>query len=652
MPHHNTKKNLPFGELQGTCPGGVKAYSNGSDMFFAAERNFDDGLYTGFKWQCVEFARRWLLEKKGLVLPDVNWAAHIFAMDHVYNAADGERVAMRAVKNGSTTKPEADTLLIYPSSEGNMVGHVAAIVDVDEHFVYVADQNHRFHKWEGSYSAKLRIERDAEKGTFTVVDADDDDGTRLVPLGWMEFPDVANRDTSKPLVIHEKFLNTKFDDPVLTRENYRPTKKPPAGWLDETDPATQVFLKKFDIDVSGNYEGEPEVSYYLINIELWFKLVRAGNDLHRFFVEATETVLASDDLMDKFALPKELWPRIRRSYVEQRPCLMGRFDFAWNGKDLKTYEYNADSAAVLFESAVVQDKWAESRGLNELNQRSGGARIESMLEHAWRQSGVTGQLVHFCIDAEDEEKYTGLYCMKIAERAGVRGKLVVMFDSLRFREGDNKLVDSDGEEVRVVWKTWNWDTAVQDWINAQEERGTDFVPTPSTKVRLCDVVLGDESIRVFEPFWKYIPGNKAILPVVYEAHPDHPNVLKASFTLDEELKRTGYAKKPIIGRVGRNVTIMSPTGDTLAESAGNYGSRDMVYQELFELPCRDGHYAILGGWIMAEQYAGTGVREDTVVITGSESPFSAVRIALPFKPQPVTKDSVEEVDRKNDEDEK
>ena len=52
------------------------------------------------------------------------------------------------------------------------------------------------------------------------VDADDDDGTRLVPLGWMEFPDVANRDTSKPLVIHEKFLT------FGTRKYFTPSSAP------------------------------------------------------------------------------------------------------------------------------------------------------------------------------------------------------------------------------------------------------------------------------------------------------------------------------------------------------------------------------------------------------------------------------------------
>lgn len=631
----STDAHVPFGELQGVCNGGVAAYSNGSDAFFSAERNFDEGLYTGFKWQCVEYARRWLLERKGLVLPDVPWAAHIFSMTEVADAVTAAPVSMVAVKNGGSVAPTADTLLIYPSSDGNMVGHVAAIVEVGAGYLRVADQNHRFHKWTGSYSAELTV-REVD-GKFTVVDRDGDH--EMIPLGWMTFPNTPNRDPTSKIVLNEKFLTTQFDTPVLTRENFAPPSRPPAGWLDGSSPSMQVFLKKFDIDVSGAYEGEPEVSYYLMNIELYFMCVRAGNSLHKIFVEATEKVLASDELMDTFQIPKELWGRVRRSYQNQRKCIMGRFDFAWNGKEMKVYEYNADSAAVLLESAVIQDKWAQSRGLGELNQRSGGWRLESLLIEAWKQTGIKHR-VHFLIDDDREEEYNALYCMEQAKKVGVEPKLCIKFDDFRFVDG--KIVDNDGVAVQAVWKTWNWDTAINDYLAAKEERGENFVPTNDTKVRLCDLVLGDESIKVFEPLWKFIPANKAILPLIYEAHPEHPNILKASFTLTEELKKSGYAKKPIVGRVGRNITITSAGGETIAESVGNYGDRHMVYQELFELPCRDGHYAILGGWIMGDQFAGTGVREDTVVITGSESPFSAVRIGLPFKPEPVTAKSLEE----------
>lgn len=41
-------------------------------------------------------------------------------------------------------------------------------------------------------------------------------------------------------------------------------------------------------------------------------------------------------------------------------------------------------------------------------------------------------------------------------------------------------------------------------------------------------------IRTFEPWWKLILGNKAILPLLWQEFPNHPNLLPAYF--DDPLK--------------------------------------------------------------------------------------------------------------------
>ncbi|CAF1554843.1 unnamed protein product, partial [Adineta steineri] len=52
---------VPFNTVQGTASTNVHAYSNGDDDFFSVEHHYLHGIFMGFKWQCVEFARRWLL---------------------------------------------------------------------------------------------------------------------------------------------------------------------------------------------------------------------------------------------------------------------------------------------------------------------------------------------------------------------------------------------------------------------------------------------------------------------------------------------------------------------------------------------------------------------------------------------------------------
>ena len=104
--------DIPFGAPCGTTLfEGVPAYSNGSDYFFSGDRNVtEEGVCTGLKWQCVEFARRFLLHRKGLWIPDVAWAAHIFSMTEVIDAVTADKVRAVSVTNGGTELPPPGAL--------------------------------------------------------------------------------------------------------------------------------------------------------------------------------------------------------------------------------------------------------------------------------------------------------------------------------------------------------------------------------------------------------------------------------------------------------------------------------------------------------------------------------------------------------------
>jgi len=76
-------------------------------------------------------------------------------------------------------------------------------------------------------------------------------------------------------------------------------------------------------------------------------------------------------------------------------------------------------------------------------------------------------------------------------------------------------------------------------------------------------------IRSFEPWWKLILGNKAILPLLWSEFPNHPNLLPAFFenplevisskyeTRDNhksdsitEIEKLNWVSKPLYGREG------------------------------------------------------------------------------------------------------
>lgn len=76
------------------------------------------------------------------------------------------------------------------------------------------------------------------------------------------------------------------------------------------------------------------------------------------------------------------------------------------------------------------------------------------------------------------------------------------------------------------------------------------------EVQLTDVLLRPE-VLVFGPLWTVIPGNKAILPILWSLFPYHCYQLDTDFIVNDELMRTGYVVKPIAGRCGNNIDLVS-----------------------------------------------------------------------------------------------
>ncbi len=161
----------PYGTVLGVAPGKVDAYSNCSADCVITEPNRQAGTYTGIKWQCVEFARRWLLVNEGLVYGDVDVAADIWShITYLTRVADQKKIRLDAYLNGSTQAPRVGDLLIYAREYEN-TGHVAVVtaVDVAAQSVKVAEQNFANAPWPGNYARK--IELISKDGRYWILDA-------------------------------------------------------------------------------------------------------------------------------------------------------------------------------------------------------------------------------------------------------------------------------------------------------------------------------------------------------------------------------------------------------------------------------------------------------------------------------------------------
>ncbi|MGH1537994.1 MAG: CHAP domain-containing protein [Gammaproteobacteria bacterium] len=153
-----------YGSVLGESPAGVPAYSNCNSDCVIFEPNHLQDVYTGIKWQCVEYARRWLLREKGVVYGDVDIAADIWNLQKVIQPLHDQAYEFHSIVNGAVELPQRGDLLIY-GKEYLGTGHVAVVVGVDEkkHSIQLAEQNYANTTWQQHYAREIPYIKDNEQ---------------------------------------------------------------------------------------------------------------------------------------------------------------------------------------------------------------------------------------------------------------------------------------------------------------------------------------------------------------------------------------------------------------------------------------------------------------------------------------------------------
>ncbi len=157
--------SVNYGETLGESASGVKAFSNCNNTCVNSAPFFVNNTFTGIKWQCVEYARRWLLKNFGVVYGDVDIAADIWNLEFVRVLGSEQQKTFKSILNGSRQHGlQTGDLLIYADAFYG-TGHVAVVLKVDEqkHQVYVGEQNFNNQIWEGDYARTIPyVKRDDE----------------------------------------------------------------------------------------------------------------------------------------------------------------------------------------------------------------------------------------------------------------------------------------------------------------------------------------------------------------------------------------------------------------------------------------------------------------------------------------------------------
>ncbi|MCB1684685.1 MAG: glutathionylspermidine synthase family protein, partial [Pseudomonadales bacterium] len=439
----------PFGTLLGIAPGGVEVYSSDYDTADdrllpsrSAYRNYLDGIYMGYKWQCVEFARRWMYLNNGWIFDDVAMAYEIFRLRSIRDVRNDRVLPLHAFPNGSRRHPVPGSMMIWSEGgEFERTGHVAIVTEVYADRIRLAEQNVGHRMWpEGQNYSREIDARITEDGGYWVRCSFGDASI----LGWVIQTDDASE--SEPLERPDPRLfqihARRVPDTGQTRES----------WLNIANPDEAAYVA-----MMGGHRlaarDENQHLYYVISESTLAELRRATNELHAMFLHATEFALHDDSALEKFNIPRVLWPKIRQSWANRRnQTITGRFDFALTDKGMKVYEYNCDSASCHMDTGKVQGKWAEHFGCDV--GRDPGARLLADLAEAWKDSEVD-DVLHIMIDDDMEETFHALFMQEAMTAAGITSKLQLGVSGLRWTEAGN-IVDADGVAIRWVWKTWAW----------------------------------------------------------------------------------------------------------------------------------------------------------------------------------------------------
>jgi glutathionylspermidine synthase len=346
-------------------------------------------------------------------------------------------------------------------------------------------------------------------------------------------------------------------------------------------------------------DGRPywnESAYYLFTADQIDEIEAATAELQALCMDAGQYIL-DRDLFARFGIPAWTVPFIRRAWDEEPPALFhGRFDLGYDGESPpKLFEYNCDTPTALFEAAVVQWDWKEAvlpayDQFNSLHER---------LVAKWRDLApyLRGNLVHFTHVDDDpgEDTLTVTYLRDTARQAGVSSAPILIGD-VGWDSSLRRFVDLANRPIDVLFHLYPWE-----WLVNEQ-----FGP---------HIADSYDAMQWIEPIWKMLWSNKALLAVLWEMHPGHPNLLPAFL----EPKGKNYVRKPLLAREGANVTLVKD-GRTLVETPGDYGHEGYVYQDLYGLPDFDGNRPVLGSWIVDGEPAGLGVREGGLV-TGNQGRF-------------------------------
>ncbi len=353
--------------------------------------------------------------------------------------------------------------------------------------------------------------------------------------------------------------------------------------------------------VDGDLYWDESACYAFTMREIEDDLEAPAQEIADMCLDLVADAVESEETLTKLAIPEPFWDMVKDSWLRNEPSLYGRFDFAYDGHGpAKLYEYNADTPTSLYESAYFQWRWLEDAlklGIipKEADQFNS---IQERLIETFGKFGVPEGMHFASVQETEEDRATVEYIRDCAVHAGLRTKQIYIEDIAT--DANGQLMDADSWPIHWLFKLYPWEFMVRDEFGK-------FLPK-------CDTTF-------VEPAWKMILSNKGILPLLWEKHQGHPNLLPAWFhNVTKPPLTKDYVLKPLFSREGANIYAFKDHLQIFC-TEGDYGKEGYVGQAMCPPPFVDGYGPVLGLWVVGGKACGLGIREDKTPITSNLSRF-------------------------------
>ncbi|OGO83769.1 MAG: hypothetical protein A2203_08510 [Chromatiales bacterium RIFOXYA1_FULL_46_5] len=351
------------------------------------------------------------------------------------------------------------------------------------------------------------------------------------------------------------------------------------------------------------FDGEAywdETAYYQFNLrQIEQDLEDPTEELHQMALGLVDDVIRDEEKLRQLAIPEKFWDFVADSWRNKAPSLYGRLDLVYDGTGpAKLLELNYDTPTSLFETGFFQWVWLEDQvmrgkvpqGADQFNS------LQDQLEAAFANLPLANPLYFASVANSIEDKGTVMYLMDIAKQAGVDSRFIELE---QLGEASGQLVDMEGYAIEGLFKLYPWEFMLQE----------DF----------ASVILSSKT-QWLEPGWKMLLSNKGILPLLWQKHQGHPNLLESHFEQPGQSFGAGWVRKPLFSREGANVELVTLNGEKISEP-GPYADSPFIRQKFQPLPKFGDSYTMIGSWVVGNSAAGIGIREDNSLITKDSSRF-------------------------------